>query len=67
MPNIRSGGFGKERNVSCVGSRTPDRLACSTHLTKVRLAGTELFRACGRTDRHGEAFYNFPNWPKTDH
>jgi hypothetical protein len=39
-------------------------LACSPHLTKIRLAGTELFRAGSRTDRHGEAIYNFPNWSK---
>ena len=66
MPSKRSGGFEKEKNLASAGNRTPDRLACSPDLTKILPAGTELFRAGGRTDV-AKLFTAFQTGLKTDH
>ena len=50
MPSSRYGGFEKEKNLASARNRTPDRLAYSPDLTNILPAGTELFRAGGRTD-----------------
>jgi len=63
MPSSRHGGFEKEKNLASARNRTPYRLACSPNLTNSLPAGTELFRAGGRTDMT-KLFYSFPNWPK---
>ena len=66
MPSSRSGGFEKEKNLAFARNRTPDRLASSPNLTKILPAGTELFRAGGRTDM-ARLFTAYQTGLKTDH
>lgn len=66
MPSSRYGGFEKEKNLASARNRTPDRLAYSPDLTNILPAGTELFRAGGRTDMAKLFFTAFQTGLKTD-
>lgn len=63
VPSSRSGGFEKEKNLCFYQESNPRSSSLYSKLNEDLSSGNR-FVPCGWTDRHGEAFYSFPNWPK---